>query len=309
VPLQRRAFARQVISNGQVVAGQQAQLSFKTPGVISRVYVQNGAFVKAGLVLASLYNEEARLNLQKAELQLAESRVEINDLLLTQGGRRGDSTSVKPEIYEYIQLKSGYLRARLAVEEARLSLQNTSLKAPTDGVVANLSLSAHNPTPTNAPFCTLLSRSDLRVVCPILESELGSVQAGQTARIEPIGLPGRAYTARVLVLNPVVSKEGFVEVTLRLLNPDARLLTGMNVRVILEKTTANQVVVPKTAVVERSGRKVVFTYEEGLAKWHYVTIGQENSTEISISEGLEGNEKVIVSGNLNLGHDAKVEVK
>jgi RND family efflux transporter MFP subunit len=271
--------------------------------------VQNGAFVKAGLVLASLYNEEARLNLQKAELQLAESRVEINDLLLTQGGRRGDSTSVKPEIYEYIQLKSGYLRARLAVEEARLSLQNTSLKAPTDGVVANLSLSAHNPTPTNAPFCTLLSRSDLRVVCPILESELGSVQAGQTARIEPIGLPGRAYTARVLVLNPVVSKEGFVEVTLRLLNPDARLLTGMNVRVILEKTTANQVVIPKTAVVERSGRKVVFTYEEGLAKWHYVTIGQENSTEISISEGLEGNEKVIVSGNLNLGHDAKVEVK
>ncbi|TDB65816.1 efflux RND transporter periplasmic adaptor subunit [Arundinibacter roseus] len=306
---QRRPFATQVISNGRVVVPQQAELSFRSPGTIERVYVQNGASVAAGQLLASLYNADAQLALQKAELQLAESRVEINDLLITQGGRRGDTSSVSAEIYRFIRLRSGYDRALLAVREARLLLENTYLRAPMPGVVANLTLSAHNPTPVGKPFCILLNRTELRVVCPLLESELATVQAGQTARIETLGAGGGSYAAQVVTLNPLVSSEGLVEATLRLQKPDARLLSGMNVRVVIEKSLPNQLVVPKAAVVERNGRKVVFSFADGLAKWNYVTTGPENSTDLCILEGLEPGQQLIVSGNLNLGHDAKVEVR
>jgi len=309
VPLRRGTFAVQIISNGQVRVGQRAELQFRTPGIIERVLVRNGESVQAGQLLAVLANDREHLDLRKAELQLAESRVEIDDLLITQGGKRGDSTSVSPQVYAFIKLRSGFARARLAVEEAKLALEHTSLRAPMSGVVANLTLSAHNPTPTDKPFCTLLDRRDMRVVCPILETELATVRAGQAARVEPVGQPDTHYAARVLSLNPIVNEEGFVEATLRLSRPDARLLAGMNVRVVIEKNLPNQLVVPKTAVVERNGRKVVFTYEDGLAKWHYVTTGPENSTEMAIAEGLEGGEQVIVAGNLSLGHDAAVQLK
>ena len=83
----------------------------------------------------------------------------------------------------------------------------------------------------------------------------------------------------------------------------------MNARIIIEKTLLNQLVVPKSAVVERSGRKVVFAYENGLAKWNYVSIAHENETSVVISEGLKAGAFVIIEGNLNLGHDAKVEIK
>lgn len=83
----------------------------------------------------------------------------------------------------------------------------------------------------------------------------------------------------------------------------------MNARIIIEKTLLNQLVVPKSAVVERSGRKVVFTYENGLAKWNYVSIAHENETSVVIAEGLKVGALVIIEGNLNLGHDAKVEIK
>jgi membrane fusion protein, multidrug efflux system len=73
-------------------------------------------------------------------------------------------------------------------------------------------------------------------------------------------------------------------------------------------------VVPKEAVVERSGRKVVFCYEAesdtlGLAKWHYVTVLHENQQQLAIGEGLKAGEKVIVEGNMNLGHDARIRLK
>lgn len=45
-------------------------------------------------------------------------------------------------------------------------------------------------------------------------------------------------------------------------------------------------VVPKTAVVLRGGRSVVFTYEAGLAKWNYVTTGLDNGWKIEIVEEI-----------------------
>ena len=53
-------------------------------------------------------------------------------------------------------------------------------------------------------------------------------------------------------------------------------------------------------------REVVFTYNNQLAKWNYVTIAYENSNTYAISEGIKTGDSVIFKGNLNLAHDAKV---
>jgi hypothetical protein len=68
------------------------------------------------------------------------------------------------------------------------------------------------------------------------------------------------------------------------------------------------IIVPKEAVVIRSGKHVVFTAERGLAKWNYVTVGRENGKEIEIIEGLKENQAVIITNNLQLAHDAPVKV-
>lgn len=309
VTAEKRTFATQVISNGKLSSGHEAKLSFKNPGIIERILVRNGASVKSGQLLASLQNADLRLAVQQAELQLATSRIEINDLLITQGGKRGDTTSVASDVFAYIKLKSGYNRALLDLQKAKNDLETTYLRAPMDGTIANLTASTYNPTAGDKPFCSLLSRSEIVVRCPVLETELATVQPGQQVRVEPVGLNGASYTGRVTEINPMVNENGLVEVTIKVNAPDKRLLSGMNVRAVIEKSFPNALTIPKTAVVERSGRKVVFCYEDGTAKWHYVTPGLENATHITITEGLEAGERVIVSGNLNLGHDARVEEK
>ena len=129
--------------------------------------------------------------------------------------------------------------------------------------------------------------------------------------VVPVALPGKAYVGQVSEINPFVNGQGLVLVRARISHPDRQLFEGMNVRVRIERRLANQVIVPKSAVVERSGRKVVFTVvtEAGprKAKWNYVTIGSENETEVTISEGLKPGDEVITAGNLNLAHDAVVK--
>jgi len=85
----------------------------------------------------------------------------------------------------------------------------------------------------------------------------------------------------------------------------------MNVTVSLETKAPSAVLLPKTAVVIRSGRTLVFTYDEASerAKWQYVTVGYENDEMVAVTEGVEAGQQVIVAGGLTLDHDSTVRVE
>ena len=62
-------------------------------------------------------------------------------------------------------------------------------------------------------------------------------------------------------------------------------------------------------MVLRSGKKVIFTFSKGKAKWNYVETVAENAGSYLVSKGLNPGDTVITTGNLNLAHDAGVELK
>ena len=70
----------------------------------------------------------------------------------------------------------------------------------------------------------------------------------------------------------------------------------MNIEVIIEQNVGKYLMIPKTALVIRSNREVVFSYdkENGLAKWNYITIAHENEDHYAISEGLEKDMEIII---------------
>ncbi len=86
------------------------------------------------------------------------------------------------------------------------------------------------------------------------------------------------------------------------------LISGMNVKVNIKQSLGDMLVVPKTAVVTRGGRQVVFTLKDSIAFWNYVKTGFENIDEYSISQGLNEGDTVIVDGNINLSHESVVKV-
>ena len=86
---------------------------------------------------------------------------------------------------------------------------------------------------------------------------------------------------------------------------DVRLLEEV-ITILAKRQIADKLIVPKTAVLPRQGRKVVFVYENGRAIWKYVETGFENSREVCIESGLKEGEEAIYENNLGLSHECEV---
>ena len=93
------------------------------------------------------------------------------------------------------------------------------------------------------------------------------------------------------------------------------LLDGQEVKVVVEKSVQDQLVVPKKAVVVRDNHDVLFTYSDSMAHWVYVEITASNEDHYSVVADksrhavLSEGDAVIVSGNLNLADKSKVEIR
>lgn len=148
----------------------------------------------------------------------------------------------------------------------------------------------------------------MEVEFTVLESELPLVKRGDKVDVMPYAVTVASCKGYVTEINPLVDENGMVRVKAKV-DGAGKLFDGMNVRVSVKRSVEGQLVIPKTAVVLRSGRQVVFTLNGEKAMWNYVQTGLENMTEYTVSgDGMEEGAEVIVTGNVNLAHEAPVKV-
>lgn len=305
--LQQDTFMYDIVSNGTIRAGAFSDLSFKSTEVINTISVKNGEFVKRGELIAKLEDFTLHNNLELAKSDLAKSELEMQDLLIGQG-YIGDLDSVPESVLKLAQVKSGYDRYKSLCNMAQYELDCAVLVAPFDGIVANLTIKEHNRANNTVPFCRIIDNKSMEVEFTILESELLLVKVGDAVEVSPYSLTDTGYKGKISEINPIVNAGGAVNVKARLYR-GGDLYDGMNVRVKVKRTLHNQLVIPKSALVVRSNKEVVFTLKGDKVEWNYVKSGHENMEECTIIEGLQQGMEVIISENENLAHGTVVNVK
>jgi len=312
--LKRRDFHHELVSNGKVSALGQADLRFETSEVIARIYVKNGEHVHKGQKLAELDKFRLEQKLSQAEDALLKAELELKDVLIGQGYTSEDFSKVPVETMKLAKVKSGYEQSRSQYELVKRETEHATLVAPFDGIVANLFSKPYNLANTSEVFCTVIDTRGMEADFTVLENELAFIKTGDKVMITPYA-GGDSFEGSVSEINPLVDSNGMVKVK-AVVNGQGKLFSGMNVRVSVRRSLGQQLVIPKTAVVLRSGKQVVFTLQEGKAMWNYVHTGLENATEYVVSdksqkgieEGLLEGDTIIVTGNLNLAHEAAVKV-
>jgi len=146
----------------------------------------------------------------------------------------------------------------------------------------------------------------MEVEFPVIESEFSFLNKGMPVGIIPFINDSTFISGRITQINPQVDETGMIKIKAELRN-NGLLIDGMNVKVVIRKPVSGRLVVPKEALVIRQGKDVIFVRQDTLAIWKYVTVEAENSTSVSIKEGLEPGDLVIVSGNVNLAHETVVK--
>ena len=306
VELKESVFEKQIISNGIVEATQNSQLRFKTSERIASIKVKNGQLVNSGQVLAVLDNAILENQLNKARLEFDKAKSQLQEEKINFG--IADSGAIDPIVLKNLQIKSGFLEAQNTLENAQLLYQQTILRAPFKGVVANLEAKTGNYITSGDVFCNVLSQQDLQVVFSVLESDLPYIQNNQEIQINTFSNGSKTYKGNISEINPLVDENGLIQVKGKVNNPEKLLFNGMHIKVVINQPIENVIVIPKEALVLRSNKEVVFTVENGLAKWNYVEVLDENSSSYAIKKGLKLEDTVVVSGNMNLAHDARVKL-
>ncbi|NDW11622.1 efflux RND transporter periplasmic adaptor subunit [Bacteroides sp. 214] len=309
--LKRQAFNHELVSNGKVAARNMADLRFQSAEVIASVWVKNGDRVVKGQKLAELDLFKLTNNLNQTKEALKSAQLELQDVLIGQGYRLEDQDKVPANIMELAKTRSGYDRNLAQYELAAREVQNATLTAPFDGIVANLFAKPHNVANTSEVFCSIIDNQGMEVDFTVLESELALIRNNDKVSVTPYSGMAESCSGQVVEINPVVDDKGMVKVKARI-NGNSKLFSGMNVRVSVFRSLDGQLVIPKSAVVLRSGKQVVFTYKDGKAHWNYVHTGLENATECTILEDskdkLSEGDVIIISGNVNLAHESPVSV-
>lgn len=301
-------FSHELISNGTVSAGQKADLRFESSEIVEKIYVKNGQRVSKGQKIAMLSQFKLQNSIKQSLDNLEKAKLELQDVLISQGYVLRDSLKIPAEIMKIAKTKSNYDNSIVQYDLARYNLKHSVLYAPFDGVVANLFSKEHNTPPASDPFCSVIGNQSLEADFMVLESELPLIHIGDQVQISPFSFSDYTTGGKVNEINPVVNENGMVRIKATITKTDKNLYDGMNIKVRIQRSVGKQLVIPKEALVLRNNKKVVFTVKGGKAYWNYVQTGLENSTVYVITEGLNQGDSVIYSGNLNLSHEAPVKI-
>lgn len=301
---------------GQAEAFRRATLTAQVEGVLERLPVRENQRVGDGELLLQLDTTEYALQVAQARANLLTAETDYRQLVLFDD--EIEDPEVRAERERIARSRSSLDQREVELRQAELQLERARVKAPFGGRIADVDVVEGQFITAGTELVTVVDLDPIKVEVQVLEAELGTLTEGRRADVRFAAYPGEVFTGRIETINPVVDPESRTgRVTVLLANPNHRIKPGMYAEVSLDaEALPDRILVPRSAILERAGRKILFVYEPdgsaGLSKWRYVTTGRENDQYVEITVGDEGmvdpGEVVLVDGHHYLAHDTPVRL-
>ena len=304
----KKSFDEKLLVNGTIEPSRAIQLKMDRGGLLKEFKLVDGGAVAQGQLIAQLERQELEHDLSLLKADYNQAKLDRDENILILGGEFGVDSTITQEQLHYVETKSGINRIAAQIERNEYQLDKMSLYAPYSGIVADVKVRQHQFISPGEELCRLIDPNSYEAKFQVIETSLSQVQIGQHISFRSAAYPDRTIAAVINKINPSINENGLITIYARIQGSKKRLYEGMNIQVEILSKTEPLFVIPKDAIVLRSERPVVFTYHanEQRAKWNYVTIAHENDLEAAISDGLDTDDQIIISGHLNLDHDAKV---
>lgn len=300
-----------VTAAGQAEAIRRAAVLSRVDGVMEEILVEENARVEEGGLMVRFDTTEYALAAARAQAGLVDA--EARYLEMTFGDEEITDPVARQERDRLARARSGLAQAEVALREAEINLDRTSVRAPFPGRIANLRVVEGQFASPGSELLTVVDLDPIKVEVQVLEAEIGYLTAGRRATVRFAAFPAESFSGRISTINPVVDPDSrTARVTVLLSNPQGRIKPGMYARVSLEANYfPDRILVPRSAILEKDRRTMLFVYEDGRAKWRYVTTGLENDTQVEIvpdeeTSMVEPGEVVLVDNHFYIIHDAPV---
>lgn len=205
--------------------------------------------------------------------------------------------------------RSNVEQAETAVELANLRLDETTIKAPFDGIIAELYVS-EGAMASQQGAIALFESQDMEVAIEVEESRISQISEGQNASLQTTAYPAQEFLAVVTSIAPVADRDTRTfTVKITPIDEDGLLRSGMFADVsILAEERKNTILIPRAAVTKMGDLAEVFVVNGDTVELRTVKVGLSDSQRTEILSGLELGETIVIAGQANLTDGAKVDV-
>jgi macrolide-specific efflux system membrane fusion protein len=324
-----------VLATGSLQPYEVVNVGAQSNGEVLSVDVNLGDHVVPGQVLAQIDPAQLKNQLRNANTRLAERKAQvgmvqanlamnkanvIRQTKLRQAGVGSDAqfeqaqAQMKNNEANVQQFENQIRTAETEVELAQINLDKATIRAPIEGIVAEIvthqgqTVNVNRETPT---IVKLAKMDVMSVRAQISEADINKVKPGQKVYFTLLGDPEKRYYAKLRmrevtpaggVLDPNGSgpPKGaiYYNALFEVPNKEGELLPAMTAEVHVVLGEANHVMtVPLTALGPREadGRhRVRVIGPDGAPQDRRVAIGLSNSSVAEVKDGLRVGEKVVI---------------
>jgi RND family efflux transporter MFP subunit len=307
----RGAPAQEVVLPANVQAYIDAPIYARTNGYLKRWYVDIGAHVKAGQLLADIETPEVdqQLRQSRADLATAEANLHLSEITATRYADLLKTDSVSKQDAD--NAAGDFAAKQAVVQSAQANVRRLEelqafekIYAPFDGVITarNTDIGAlidsGSSGGTRTELFHIAQPDKLRVYVNVPEAYSQAAKTGLTADLALSEFPGRLFQGTLVRTAEAIDQSTrTLLVEIRVNNPTGTLLSGAYAEVHLKLPTATSAfILPVNALLFRSeGLQVAAIGDGRHAELLPITLGHDFGSEVEVISGLKGDESIIVN--------------
>lgn len=320
---QSKPVIQQVPLTGTITSLRVAQLSSEVSGQVEIIHVEVGDRVETGKVLLQLDKEIAQFTLQSLRAESAQARAELADARRRYQDakrlREQNSISVNElSLREAeVEVDAAELKRRQAEQQKQQAqVARHSLKAPFPGVISERTAEVGEWIEPGDAVLTLVAIDDLRIDFRVPQEFYTRIDGQSTLKVTLDALPDRTFAANIAAVVPVSDPASRTFIMhARVNGANVQMTPGMSVQGQLQLNTGEQgVVVSRDALLRYpDGRVTIWVLDPNAqpptVSEKQVRTGPSFDGHITILEGIQAGDVIVVQGNESLQEGQQVRIQ
>lgn len=272
-------------------------------GKITSLNFTLGQSFQKGGIIASIDDRIKKLAYDNARIDMDKLK---KDLDRTENLFKGGTASEQ----QLDNARNSYETAKNKLAEAERQLSYTKIIAPISGVIVKKIVEEGTYVNLGNPVASIVDVSKLKVKVNVSETNVYSLRTGDRVKITSDIYRGTSYDGKISFVSPRGDDSHNYPVEVEIANSGKNPLkagTFVNVEVEI-KSNNNGLYIPRAALQGSIKDAKVYIAENGKALLRNVVIGQQVNDQLEVVSGLNENQKVIVSGMVNLTDNKSIKI-
>ncbi len=314
----RSEVARTVTASGALAARRDQPVGIAGEGgLVTRVTVDAGAWVRQGQVLASVdrsvQSQEAaqlaaQIQVARADAALAQNELNRAQALVSRGFVSKADLDRKRAARDAAAARVRVAQAQFGATRARVG--RLDIRAPASGLVLSRNVEVGQVVgPGAGGLFRIAAGGEMEMRAQVPQQDIAYIRVGMPASVTPIGLD-RSFSGSVWQVSPVIdpqSRQGEVRIAVPY---DAAIRPGGFAEARIGAGGSTAPLLPQSAVLsDEKGNYVYIVNSKNEVERRNIRIGSVDDSGVTIVEGLNGQEAVVLSAGPFLNPGQKISPK